>query len=353
MHPTTNPTSASSNLRHEDTDIAIHTSALTKHFVVPVRAPGLRAAAKAVIRREHSTVRAVESVDISIRAGEIVGFLGPNGAGKTTTLKMLAGLLHPSSGSATVLGYTPHKRDRSYLRRIALVMGQRHQLNWDIPAADSFEMLRAIYDLEPAAYRSQLGELTELLDLDGISRKPVRQLSLGERMKCELAAALLHRPDVLFLDEPTLGLDVTAQRRVREFVNEYARATGATVLLTSHYMADIEALAERVLVIHHGALQFNGSLGELTRTMSDHKVVTVRLNGTAEASMLDAARTLLAATGREVSCDGNEHVLELPRGDVRHALRDILALDAVLDFTVEDEPIERVIDRVFTSERPS
>ncbi len=353
MYPSTASVPAAHPTRSTDADIAIRTTELTKHFVVPVRAPGLRAAMKAVVRREHTTVRAVESVDLTIHAGEIVGFLGPNGAGKTTTLKMLAGLLHPTSGTATVLGHVPHRRDHTFLRRIALVMGQRHQLNWDIPAADSFEMLRAIYDLDPAAYRAQLGELTDLLDLAGISRKPVRQLSLGERMKCELAAALLHRPDVLFLDEPTLGLDVTAQRRVREFVSEYARATGATVLLTSHYMADIEALAERVLVIHHGALQFDGSLSDLTRTMSDHKVVTVRLDGKAPDAELEAARQLIVATECEVSRDGNEHVLEFPRNDVRSALRDILALEAVLDFTVEDEPIERVIDRVFTTGQPT
>lgn len=294
-------------------------------------------------------MRAVDGIDISINHGEIVGFLGPNGAGKTTTLKMLAGLLHPSQGEAYVLGYAPHHRDRSFLRRISLVMGQRHQLNWDIPAADSFEMLRSIYNLDTHAYDAQRTSLVELLELHDILSKPVRQLSLGERMKCELAAALLHRPDVLFLDEPTLGLDVTAQRRVREFISEYARSTGATVLLTSHYMADIEALAERVLVIHHGCLQFDGALAELTRTMSNHKVVTIRVDPHARSEDIEAVTQLLQSRAEAVTTDGNEFVAELARDLVRATLRDLLTSDAVLDFTVEDEPIEHVIDRVFSA----
>ncbi len=328
---------------------AIHARGLTKHFLVPVREPGLRSALRSVVRREHRTVRAVDDVDITIAHGEIVGFLGPNGAGKTTTLKMLAGLLHPSHGEATVLGYEPYRRDRSFLRRISLVMGQRHQLNWDIPAADSFEMLRSIYNLNTAAYDSQRAKLVDLLDLSGILDKPVRQLSLGERMKCELAAALLHEPEVLFLDEPTLGLDVTAQRRVREFISEYARSSGATVLLTSHYMADIEALAERVLVIHHGSLQFDGALADLTRTMSNHKLITVRTDPNAGHDKIDAVTNLLKSRSDSVASDGNELVVELPRDAVRSALRDLLTHDVVLDFTVEDEPIEHVIDRVFST----
>jgi ABC-2 type transport system ATP-binding protein len=336
-----------------DPDLAIVARGLTKRFEVPVRDAGLAASLRALVQRRTRTVHAVESVDIEIRRGEVVGFLGPNGAGKTTTLKMLSGLLHPSAGTARVLGHVPHRRERAFLERISLVMGQRQQLVWDLPTADSLQMLRAIYDLEPAAYQAQYAELDELLELAPLVDKPVRQLSLGERMKCELAAGLLHRPDVLFLDEPTLGLDVQAQRRVREFVASYAERSGATVLLTSHYMADIEALAERVIVIHHGHLQFDGALRELAARTSDRKLVTVRL----DPALVDSAgdpllRELLVRCGDVVSTDGCEAVVEVPRAEVRARLGMLLQHEQVLDFTVEDEPIERVMERVFEHARP-
>jgi ABC-2 type transport system ATP-binding protein len=308
------------------TDIAIRADGASRTFHVPVRDPGLAASLRAVVRRRTREVRAVEEVSFTIERGEVVGFLGPNGAGKTTTLKLLSGLLHPTGGELRVLGHVPQLRDHDLLRRIALVMGNRQQLHWDIPAHDSMEMLRAIYDVPRRQFRESLEELTDLLELDGLLDKPVRQLSLGERMKCELAGALLHRPEVLFLDEPTLGLDVQAQRRVREFVSSYARTTGATVLLTSHYMADIEALAERVLVIHHGRLQFDGPLRDLATRTSDRKLVT-----------------LVFAPGG----DESERVVEVPRDELRTRLGELLDEPGVIDFTVEDEPIERVMERVF------
>jgi len=315
-----------------------------------VREPGLAASIRSVVRRRTREVRAVEDVSFSIQRGEVVGFLGPNGAGKTTTLKLLSGLLHPTSGTVRVLDTDPARRDHHLLRRISLVMGQRQQLAWDIPAADSFDMLRVVYQVEPAAYREQLDELVELLGLEPVLDKPVRQLSLGERMKCELAAALIHRPEVLFLDEPTLGLDVQAQRRVREFVGRYAANSGATVLLTSHYMADIEALAERVLVIHHGQLQFDGALKELAARTSDRKLVTVTFAHDSDAGRDPArARELAAACGDVVDSDGSEVVVEVPRAEVRARMAALLDLPGVLDFTVEDEPIERVMERVFES----
>jgi len=332
-------------------DIAIRADGLTRTFRVPVREPGLRASLRSVVRRTYRDVHAVADVDFEIRRGEVVGFLGPNGAGKTTTLKMLSGLLHPSSGSCRVLGVDPARRDHDFLRSISLVMGQRQQLGWDIPATDSFEMLRVVYSVERAAFREQLDELVELLGMEAILDKPLRQLSLGERMKCELAASLLHRPDVLFLDEPTLGLDVQAQRRVREFIAAYARRTGATVLLTSHYMADIEALAERVLVIHHGALQFDGALRELAQRTSDRKLVTIRFAPDSDAGRdLALARELSSRCGDLFDVDGAECVIDVPRDDVRARITALLELPGVVDFTVEDEPIERVMERVFDHE---
>lgn len=332
-----------------DTDIAISARGLSRHFDVAVREPGLRASLRSVVRKKTRRVDAVQDVSFEIKRGEVVGFLGPNGAGKTTTLKMLSGLLHPTAGETTVLGVDPAKRDHDYLRRISLVMGQRHQLAWDIPAHDSMELLRVVYSVERAAFDEQMAELTELLDLAPLLDKPVRQLSLGERMKCELAAALIHRPEVLFLDEPTLGLDVQAQRRVREFVAKYAERSGATVLLTSHYMADIEALCERVLVIHHGSLQFDGPLRELAQRTSDRKLVTVRFDPESVAADTETAQAIAATAGTLISTDGLECVVEVARDEVRSRMAQLLQREEVLDFTVEDEPIERVMERVFST----
>ena len=231
---------------------AIQVDNLSKEYVVSERRGGLAAAVRGLFRRDHRRIRAVDALQFSVAPGEIVGFLGPNGAGKTTTLKMLSGLLHPSGGDARVLGFQPWRRERGYLGQMALVMGQRNQLIWDIPAMDTFELLRAIYRVPKAEFKATLTELDELLELGALLGKPVRTLSLGERMKCEIAGALIHKPRVLFLDEPTIGLDVTMQRRIRAFVRDYNAEQGATVLLTSHYMADVEALCRRVIVIHHG-----------------------------------------------------------------------------------------------------
>src|SRR3954454_15680628 len=237
-----------------ETEPVIRVRDLRKTFRVPEREAGLPAALKSLVRRSHRDVHAVAGVSFDIAAGEVVGFLGPNGAGKTTTLKMLSGLLYPTSGEAAVLGHTPSRREKDYLRQITLVMGNRNQLQWDIPAGDSFEMNRAIYRIPDEDFRHTRDELVELLDLGELVTKPVRNLSLGERMKVELAAALLHRPEMLFLDEPTLGLDITMQKRIRTFVAGYNRRHGASVLLTSHYMADVEALCQRVIVIDHGRI---------------------------------------------------------------------------------------------------
>ena len=323
------------------TDPAIHIHDLHKTYLVSEREAGVAAALRSLARRRTQKVRAVDGISFDLAPGEIVGFLGPNGAGKTTTLKMLSGLLHPTSGAVTVLGYVPSKRERDFLRQITLVMGQRNQLVWDIPAADSFELNRAIYRLPAADYRRTLDEVTDLLELGPLLRKPVRNLSLGERMKCEIAAALLHRPQVVFLDEPTIGLDVTMQRRIRGFISEYNRRAGATVLLTSHYMADVEALCRRVVVIHHGKLLFDGDLSKLVQRFTAHKTIVVQLGD---------CRDDLGAYGEVVSCEEGYATLRVPKGETARVTERILADLPVIDLTVEDPPIEEVIERVFAQE---
>src|SRR5690348_3936337 len=258
---------------------------LSKTYQVPEREGGFGAAVRSFFKRKYKDVKAVQQVDFRIAQGEIVGFLGPNGAGKTTTLKMLSGLLHPTGGNANVLGFTPWERKNDYLRSMTLVMGQRNRLSWDIPAADSFLLNQAVYRMGDAEYKRTLDELDELLELAPITRKPVRNLSLGERMKCELAAGLLHRPKVLFLDEPTIGLDITAQVRIREFLQEYNRRTGATILLTSHYMADVTALCERIVIIHQGQLKYDGSIADLARRIAPFKLIGVALQDGAPSDL--------------------------------------------------------------------
>jgi len=254
-------------------EAVVHVAGLEKVFKVPEREAGLRASVASLFKRRWRDVRAVDGVSFEVGAGEVVGFLGPNGAGKTTTLKVLSGLLHPTGGEARVLGHVPWKRERDYLRRMTLVMGNRNQLQWDLPALDSFELNRAIYRLPREDFRTTRDELIELLDIGDLVRKPVRQLSLGERMKVEVVGSLLHLPQVLFLDEPTIGLDVTMQKRIRSFVAAYNERFGATVLLTSHYMADVEALCKRVIVIHHGRLLFDGRLDALVDRFGAYKTI--------------------------------------------------------------------------------
>ena len=323
------------------TEPAIHLHELCKTYRVPERESGMSAALKSLFHRRMQDINAVDGLTFDLNPGEIVGFLGPNGAGKTTTLKMLSGLLHPTGGECMVLGSVPWKRERAFLRQITLVMGQRNQLVWDIPAADSFELNRVIYRLSPADFRRTLNELTELLELGPLLKKPVRNLSLGERMKCEIAAALLHRPQVVFLDEPTIGLDVTMQRRIRAFIAEYNRRSGATVLLTSHYMADVAALCKRVIVIHHGRLLFDGDLSDLVQQFTAHKTIIVQL---------EDCQANLHTYGEVMNCEDGRFTLRVPKAQTAHVTERLLADLPVIDLLVEDPPIEEVIDQVFTQE---
>ncbi|MEK6719314.1 MAG: ATP-binding cassette domain-containing protein [Chloroflexota bacterium] len=317
---------------------AIRVAELRKTFRVPVRGEGLRAAAASLVRRETRDVDAVAGVSFEIAPGEVVGFLGPNGAGKTTTLKMLAGLLHPTGGEATVLGHVPSRRESALLRRITMVMGNRNQLQWDLPALDSFELMRAIYRLPRDEFRRTRDEFVELLEVGDLVRKPVRNLSLGERMKMEIIGALLHQPTVLFLDEPTIGLDVTMQKRIRTFVAEYNRRTGATVLLTSHYMADVQALCKRVVVIHHGRILFDGALAALAADFGATKTISVSLrDGSAD----------LSAYGEVIGEDEGRISLRVPRAAAAETTTLLLRNLPVVDLTIEDPPIEDVIEQVF------
>jgi len=320
---------------------AILVEKLSKTYQVPEREGGFGAAVGGFFHRKYTDVNAVQQVSFTIQPGEMVGFLGPNGAGKTTTLKMLSGLLHPTGGRAHVLGFTPWDRKREYLQTMTLVMGQRSRLSWDIPAADSFLLNQAIYRISDADYQRTLKELDDLLELSPILRKPVRNLSLGERMKCELAAGLLHRPKVLFLDEPTIGLDITAQARIRTFLEAYNRHTGATILLTSHYMADVTALCERVIIIHHGQLKYDGGLTDLSRRVAPFKLIAVTLGDPCPCD-LSAYGTLLPG-GDE---DGKQ-LIQVSARDVAAITARMLAELPIHDLTIEDPPIEDVIEQAF------
>ncbi len=319
----------------------ISVSHLSKFYEVHQKEPGFLGSLRAFIRRRYQTVRAVDDISFEIGEGEVVGFLGPNGAGKTTTLKVLSGLLYPTAGDVTVCGFRSFDRQNEFLRQITLVMGQKNQLIWDLPALESFEVNRVIYEIPRADYQAVLKELTDLLDLEPVLGKQVRKLSLGERMKCELAAALLHRPRVLFLDEPTIGLDVTMQARVREFLTEYNRRHGATILLTSHYMADVVALCKRIFVIDRGHLVYDGELDALVERVSPFKYVRI-----VTQRPLDAAS--LARFGEVRSVDSFEATLIVPRDRTSAVAAQLFQSLPIEDVTIEDPDVEEIIGRIFT-----
>jgi len=313
---------------------------LRKIYRAPEREAGFRASLRSLVHRTYREVRAVDGISFHVMPGEVVGFLGPNGAGKTTTLKMLSGLLYPSSGAVRVLGYQPFRREHAFLRRITMVMGNKSQLQWDLPATDFFQINRVLYRLSDDAFKTALDDLIELLDLGPLLRKQVRSLSLGERMKCELAAALLYRPDVLFLDEPTLGLDVTMQSRIRQFIGDYNTRSGATVLLTSHYMADVTALCRRVIVIDHGRLLYDGPLDSLAERIAPFKLIRVDLEGGGVPPGSERYGTV-------ESIDGGKLTLRVAKDAAPVVTARLLAELPVVDLTVEDPPIESVIEHIF------
>ncbi len=313
---------------------------LSKIYPVAVKEPGLKGTLAHFFQRQYRQVKAVQNVSFYIEPGEVVGFLGPNGAGKTTTLKMLAGLIYPSQGKVKVSGYTPFKRQHQFLNQISLVMGQKQQLIWDLPALDSLRINAAIYQIPQPQFKQRLGELTEMLSLQNKLKQPVRKLSLGERMKAELLAALLHHPQVLFLDEPTLGLDVNAQVAVREFLQDYNQRYQATILLTSHYMADITALCERVMVIHQGQLIYNGGLNQLLEKFAPCREVKVELGHSLPTEKL-------ADFGEVQTIEGREVRFLIKREDLTSSVGKMLAELEVIDLSVADPPIEEVIGQLF------
>ena len=322
----------------------IEVRGLKKYYQVHKRQPGVASAVRSLFKRQYETVKAVDGIEFSIQAGERVGFLGPNGAGKTTTLKTLAGLLYPSEGTATVEGHVPQHREPAFLKKIMLVMGQKQQLMWDLPPAETFELNRAIYEVPRDVFRSRLKSLTELLELGDLPQKPTRQLSLGERMKCELAAALIHGPSVLFLDEPTIGLDVSMQVAMRDFIRRYNEQFGATLMLTSHYMDDVAVLCPRVIVIDKGQLSFDGKLEELVQKVRPEKQIRFRFSR-------PVPREAIEALGTVVTYEPAEAKIRLAYDRVNDSVGKALATLPIQDLNVENPPLEEIMSELFARSR--
>jgi ABC-2 type transport system ATP-binding protein len=315
---------------------------LTKSYRVYQKKEGLLESVRGLFHRDYKTIEAVRGISLRVEPGEFVAFLGPNGAGKTTTLKLLSGVIYPTRGTASVMGFVPWKRDMEYRRRFALVMGQKNQLWWDLPAQESFRLHQQIYAIDRTSFDANLSELTSLLDVQKLLGRPVRELSLGERMKMELIAALLHSPDVLFLDEPTIGLDVIAQRNIQQFLKHYQEERQITILLTSHYMKDVSALCQRVVVIAQGILQYDGSLSGIIDSFSGSKVIQLQLGIEQAASGLERFGEILKTDMPRVS-------IRVPRANVSRVLAEILNTYTVDDVAVEDPPLEEVIASLFHS----
>jgi ABC-2 type transport system ATP-binding protein len=319
--------------------VLIDVKGLTKTFDYYKKEPGLKGSLKGLFWREKLYKDAVKEISFQIEEGELVGFLGPNGAGKTTTLKMLSGILYPSSGEALVGGYVPWKREAAYQKTFAIVMGQKNQLWWDLPAQESFALNRDIYEVDPRDYQETLEEMVEMLDLRDLLAIPVRQLSLGERMKCELVAALLHRPRILFLDEPTIGLDVVSQDRIRRFLEDFNQLKKTTILLTSHYMRDVERLCKRVVIINNGHIIYDGLLESLKNRYVDHKIVKL--------TFAEKIPQGLGQYGEIVEENGLYAVLKIKKDETARVTSRILNDFPVEDLSVEEVEIEEVIGRIF------
>ncbi len=315
---------------------------LSKHYKVYQKEPGFLGSMKSLVNRKYETVKAVEDISFEIEEGELVGFIGPNGAGKTTTLKCLSGLLYPTSGKLSVLGYTPFDRKKDFLKHLALVMGQKNQLWWDLPPIDTFLLNKEIYEVPQKRFDEALNDLSELLEIKEILKVQVRKLSLGQRMKCELVAALLHSPKVLFLDEPTIGLDVVMQKKLREFVKAYNEKYKSTVILTSHYMGDVEALCKRVIIINHGTILFDGLLADLVKRFAPFKVINVIFGEYADPKKLDGLGEVKHFTYPELT-------LQVPHNKANAAIAKLMKNFQIEDIRIEDPDIEDIIRDVFVS----
>jgi ABC-2 type transport system ATP-binding protein len=324
--------------------MVINVQHLSKSFDYYKKELGLRNSLKNLFFREKLTKDAVNDISFQVEEGEMVGFLGPNGAGKTTTLKMLSGILHPTAGGASVLGYTPCERNKAFKMQFAIVMGQKNQLWWDLPANESLYLNKCIYEIDDRAYQATLAELTELLDVKDLLNVQVRRLSLGERMKMELIAALLHKPKLIFLDEPTIGLDILSQKKIRDFFKYYNQEQKATVILTSHYMADVEDLCKRAIIINQGRIVFDGDLARVNELFAQLKVIKLQLSK-------PVTRETLAAFGAIKEHSDVAATLEVPRLNLKERSKAILDQLPVVDFNIEDIPVEEGIALLYQRQK--
>ena len=322
-------------------DKVISVKNLSKYYRVYQKEPGLVGSLKSLFNRKYDEVKAVDDISFEIEEGELIGFIGPNGAGKTTTLKMLSGLLYPTRGKLSVLGYTPYERKKEYLKQIALVMGQKNQLWWDLPPMETFLLNKEIYEVHKAKFDEVIEELTTLLEVKDILKVQVRKLSLGQRMKCELIAALVHSPKVLFLDEPTIGLDVVMQKKLREFIKEYNNKYNSTIILTSHYMGDVQALCKRVIVINHGTILFDGLLTNLIKKHAPYKTITVAFEEEVNPERLHEL-------GKIKSYEASQLILSVKSEKLNETVTKLMKNFKVEDLNIEDPDIEDVIRDVFT-----
>lgn len=320
---------------------AIKVKNLQKYYDIYKKEPGVFGSLKSFVIRKHETVKAVDDVSFEIEEGELVGFIGPNGAGKTTTLKCLSGLLYPTNGTVSVLGFKPWQRNYDFLKKITLVMGQKNQLWWDLPPIETFNLNKEIYEISDAQYKKVLGELVELLEIEDILKIQVRKLSLGQRMKCELASALLHSPKILFLDEPTIGLDIVMQKKVHEFIKEYNKRNNSTILLTSHYMNDVKELCKRVIIIDKGKLIFDGKLDQIIKEFADYKIFSLTLSKNVEKEKFEKY-------GEVRSLSFPKANICVKREDVAEVASRILKDLPISDLNIEEAPIEDVIRDIFT-----
>ena len=326
--------------------MVIQVKNLTKYYQVHQKEPGFKGSLKSFFHREYYDAKAVDDISFTIKEGELIGFIGPNGAGKTTTLKCLTGLLYPTSGEVEVLGFTPFARKHEYLKQISLVMGQKNQLWWDLPAIDSFLLNKEIYEIPDAEYNKTVSELSELLDVQDVLQVQVRKLSLGQRMKCELIAALIHKPKILFLDEPTIGLDVIMQQKLREFVKAYNQKYNATIILTSHYMKDVEELCKRVIIIDHGKILYDGDLANIVKKYAKNKSISVVFGKQVELEKLKKL-------GKVDSFEPTKAVITIPRDRTNQIASKLLAGFPVEDLTIEEPNIEDIIRDVFSNKASS
>ena len=319
---------------------------LQKIYRIPVREQGLTASLKSLFKPVYNDVIAVDRISFSVEKGETVGFIGPNGAGKTTTLKMLSGLLYPTSGYINVSGYTPSDRKADYLKKISMIMGNKSQIIWDITVSDSLKIIKDIYQVSDNDYVKRLGDLVDLLEIDELLTKLIRNLSLGERAKCEFAAALIYGPDILYLDEPTLGMDVSIQYKIRDFIKEYRHKNNTTIILTSHYMADITSLCDRVILINRGKLVYDGELQELADRLMPFKLIKITLS----ENFMDSLKNIRDIFGTDVSVisqDEQNCTIRVKKDDIASVALGIINGFLLKDFTIEDPPVEDVIDQIY------